>query len=81
MAINIIINAGISIFAVGMLSIMFMPTMYSLSYEHAYWETAPTDQIIIRDNLYNIFIILPAFLIGAIVLWAYKAVTRRDVAY
>lgn len=78
MAINIIINAGVSIFAVGMLSIMFMPTMYDLAYTQAYWNTAPTDQLIIRDNIYSIFITLPAFLIGAIILWAYKAVTRQE---
>ena len=77
MAINIIINAGISIFATGLMSLIFMPVMYDLAYEHAYWDSAPVDQQIVRDNLYNIFLILPAFLIGAIVLWSYKAVTRQ----
>ena len=81
MAINVIINAGISIFAVGLMSILFMPLMYDLAYETPYWETAPTEQLIIRDNLYNIFLILPAFLIGAIILWAYKAVTRQTQVY
>ena len=75
------INAGISIFAVGMMSLLFMPMMYDLSYEQDYWDTAPTEQLIIRDNLYNIFLILPAFLIGAIILWAYKAVTRNTQVF
>ena len=81
MAINVIINAGISIFAVGLMSLLFMPLMYDLAYTHQYWDTAPTDQLIIRDNLYSIFLILPAFLIGAIILWAYKAVTRQTQVY
>jgi len=81
MAIAVMINAGISIFAVGMMSLLFMPMMYDLAYEQDYWNTAPTDQLIIRDNLYSIFLILPAFLIGAIILWAYKAVTRNTQVF
>ena len=81
MAIAVMINAGISIFAVGMMSLLFMPMMYDLAYEQPYWDTAPTEQLIIRDNLYSIFLILPAFLIGAIILWAYKAVTRNTQVF
>jgi len=81
LAINIIIKSGVSIFAVGLMSLMFMPTMYDLSYNHIYWDTAPIDQLIIRDNIYNMFLIIPAFLIGAIILWAYSASTRRGDVY
>lgn len=81
MAINVMINAGISIFAVGMMSLLFMPMMYDLAYDQPYWDEAPLEQLIIRDNLYNIFLILPAFLIGAIILWAYKAVTRQTQVF
>ncbi len=81
MAVNIIINAGVAIFATGLLSILFMPLLYQLAYENDYWTTAPQAQLIIRDNIYNILLIIPVFLIGAIVLWAYKAATRETQVY
>ncbi len=77
MAINIIIKAGVSVFATGLMSLLFMPVMYDLSYAHGYWDSAPVEQLIIRDNLYGMFLIMPAFLIGAIILWAYSASTRQ----
>jgi len=68
---NTFINGGIAIFATGMMSLLFMPVMYNLAYTTPYWDTAPIEQLAIRDNLYNIFLILPIMTIGAIILWMY----------
>ena len=74
----IYVNGGIAIFATGMLSLMFMPVMYNLAYQLDYWKTAPANQLAIRDNLYYIFLALPMFTIGAIIVWMYMASARRD---
>jgi len=77
----IYITGGISIFATGLLSLIFMPVMYNLAYISPYWLTAPEEQLVIRDNIYNIFLILPIATIGAIILWMYMASARRDTQY
>jgi Na+/phosphate symporter len=74
----IYITGGISILATGMMSLIFMPVMYQLAYTQPYWATAPANQLVIRDNLYNIFLILPIMTIGAIILWMYMASARKD---
>ena len=56
---------------------VLMPMLYELSFENDYWNTAPTSQLVIRDNIYNIFLLLPAFLIGSVILWAYLSATRK----
>lgn len=78
MGLNTYINGGIAIFATGMLSLLFMPVMYNLAYESPYWDTAPAEQLVIRDNLYNIFLLLPVMTIGAIILWMYLSSGRRS---
>lgn len=78
MGLNTYINGGIAIFATGLMSLLFMPVMYNLAYTNAYWDTAPVDQLILRDNLYNMFLLLPIMTIGAIILWMYLASGRRS---
>jgi len=76
-AIRIVITSALAVFVTGFASMVFMPMMYELAYQNDYWVSAPDDQLVIRDNIYNIFLLLPAFLIGAIILWAYLAATRK----
>ena len=76
-AIQIVVRSSLAIFLTGFASMVFMPLMFELAIENSYWETAPTQQLVIRDNIYNIFLLLPAFLIGAIILWAYLSATRK----
>ncbi len=78
-AIQIVIRASLAIFVTGFASMVFMPLMYELSFQNDYWDTAPTNQLVIRDNIYNIFLLLPAFLIGSVILWAYINSTRKTV--
>lgn len=75
---NTFITGGIAIFATGMMSLLFMPVMYNLAYTTPYWATAPIEQLAIRDNLYNIFLILPIMTIGAIILWMYMNAHRSS---
>lgn len=72
--------AVLSVFAVGIAEIVFMPVMHQLAYEQAVWNSTQTDPkaLVDRDTIYNAALALPLFLIGAIILWAYLAVTRRD---
>lgn len=76
-AIQIVVTAALSIFVTGFASMVFMPMMYELAFENPYWNSAPAEQLVIRDNIYSIFLLLPAFLIGAIILWAYLNATRK----
>lgn len=70
----------LSVFAVGMAEIVFMPVMHQLAYEQDVWNSSKTDPkaLVDRDTIYNAALALPIFMIGAIVLWAYLAVSRRD---
>ena len=77
-AIQIVVRSALAIFLTGFASIIFMPLMFELAFENDYWDSAPTEQLVIRDNIYNIFLLLPAFLIGAIILWAYLNSVRKS---
>jgi hypothetical protein len=79
-AVAIIILAMLSIFAVGIAEIVFLPVMHKLAYEQDVWNSTQTDPKAKadRDIIYNSALSLPIFMIGAIVLWTYLAVSRRD---
>jgi len=80
LAVAIIILAVLSVFAVGIAMIVFMPVMHDLAFEQAIWDTAPQDAKIVRNTIYNAALAMPIFMIGAIILWAYLSVTRRDTS-
>ena len=81
MAVNIILRASISVFAVGIAMIAFMPAVYDLYYNQSLWDTAPAEAIAVRDNIYATFLSLPIFMIGAIFLWSYLATSKKDYGY
>ena len=81
MAVNIILRASISVFAVGIAMIAFMPAIYDLYYNQSLWDTAPSEAIAVRDNIYATFLSLPVFMIGAIFLWSYLATSKKDYGY
>ena len=54
--------------------------MHDLAYEQDIWIDAPQDAKIVRNTIYNAALALPIFMIGAIILWAYLSVTRKDVS-
>lgn len=71
MGLQTYIIGGIAIFATGLMSLIFMPVMQRLAYDIPYWNTAPAEQLVIRDAIYDNFHILPFMVMGAIILWMY----------
>jgi len=80
-AINVVLRAVISIFAIGIGVIAFMPAVYDLYYMQSLWENAPSEALAVRDNVYATFLTLPLFMIGAVFLWSYMSTTRRESGY
>jgi len=77
-AINIILRSIISVFAIGISMVAFMPAVWDLYYNQDLWQDAPSEALAVRDNVYATFMALPLFMIGAVFLWAYMATARRD---
>ena len=71
MAVNIILRAIVSIFAIGIAMVAFMPAVYDL----------PSEALAVRDNVYATFLALPLMMIGAVFLWSYMSATRKDYGY
>lgn len=78
MAVNIIIRTLISLFAIGIVFMLFMPIVYELAYNNTMWNTMPSEVLANRDNLYSIFLLLPLIGVGGVVLWSYMASTRKS---
>lgn len=77
--INIILRGIFAMFFSTIAYFVSMPMLYELAYQWAFWSQATPEQIVIRDNLYGVFLILPALWIGVILFWMYSAVGRKDV--
>ena len=78
MAINVILRGIISVFAIGIAMVAFMPAVWDLYYNQDLWVDAPAEALATRDNIYATFMALPLFMIGAVFLWSYMSPTRRD---
>jgi hypothetical protein len=78
MAVNIIIRTLLSFFAVGIVMMLFMPIVYELGYNIDAWDDVSTELKAARDNMYSMFLLIPVFAIGGILLWAYMASTRKS---
>jgi hypothetical protein len=89
MAVNTILRAIVSIFAIGIAMVAFMPAVYDLYYNQDLWQTAPSEALAVResealavrDNVYATFLALPLMMIGAVFLWSYMSATRKDYGY
>lgn len=81
MAVNTVLRGIISIFAIGIAMIAFMPAVYDLYYNQDLWENAPPEALQVRDNVYATFLALPLFMIGAVFLWSYISTSRKDYGY
>lgn len=75
--INIILRGIFAMFFSTIAYYVSMPMLFAVAYEWAFWVSATPQQIVIRDNLYGVFLILPALWIGVIIFWMYSAVSRR----
>tara|TARA_B110000467_G_scaffold8234_1_gene7260 strand:- start:1053 stop:1301 length:249 start_codon:yes stop_codon:yes gene_type:complete len=78
MVVNVIIRTLISLFAVGIVVMLFFPIIYELAYNVPTWDNMPDKVLANRDNLYSVFLLVPLIAIGGIVLWAYLSATRKD---
>ena len=78
MVVNVIIRTLISLFAVGIVVMLFFPIIYELAYNVPTWDNMPDKVLANRDNLYSVFLLVPLIAIGGIVLWAYLSSTRKD---
>lgn len=78
MAVNIIIRTLLSLFAIGIVFMLFMPIVYEIAYNNSMWSTMPTEVLANRDNLYSIFLLVPLIGVGGVVLWSYMASTRKS---
>ena len=81
MAINVILRGIISVFAIGIAMVAFMPAVWDLYYNQDLLVDAPAEALATRDNIYATFMALPLFMIGAVFLWSYMSTTRRDYGY
>ena len=81
MAVNTILRAIVSIFAIGIAMVAFMPAVYDLYYNQDLWQTAQSEALAVRDNVYATFLALPLMMIGAVFLWSYMSATRKDYGY
>ena len=81
MAVNTVLRAIISIFAIGISMVAFMPAVYELYYNQSLWEEAPAEALAVRDNIYATFLSLSLFMIGAVFLWSYISTSRKDYGY
>lgn len=80
MAVAIILIAVLACFVTGIAFIVFMPILHKLAYEDPVWSNPNTDPKALsdRDIIYNATLALPIFMLGAIILWAFLAVSRQD---
>jgi hypothetical protein len=78
LAVNIIIRTLLSLFAIGIVFMLFMPIVYEIAYNNSMWSTMPTEVLANRDNLYSIFLLVPLIGVGGVVLWSYMASTRKS---
>jgi len=82
MALNTLLRSIISVFAIGMVIIAFMPAVQSLYYgQEALWKTAPAEMLQTRDNLYTLLQASPLLAIGVVFIWAYVSTQRKDGGY
>ena len=85
MAVGVIITAVLSIVAVLMAWFAFAPVINELGSgddaveaKYGHWTNASAQAIFARDQSFRSLLVLPLVLIGAIMTWAFLALSRRD---
>lgn len=81
MAVYTILRGTISIFAIAIALVAFMPAVWDIYYQQDLWVNVSEQGLSIRDNIYTIFQILPMFMIGAVLLWMYLNSGKKDYTY
>lgn len=80
MAVAVIVIATLSIIATVMGTMALIPVIQELGTDaEGHWDEVQDPRAIeSRDRAFSAIVVLPIFLIGAIIAWAFLAVTRRD---
>jgi hypothetical protein len=71
----------VSIFAIAIALVSFMPAVWDFYYQEDLWINVSDQGLAIRDNIYQIFQILPLFMIGSVLLWMYLNSGKKDYSY
>ena len=79
MAINIVIRLLISWFGIGALYFAMMPVIHEFAYNLTLWQTMPANLLVIRDNLYSVFLITGIIAFSITILWGFSAATTKNV--
>ena len=81
MAVFTVLRGMVSIFAIAIALVSFMPAVWDLYYQEDLWINVSDQGLAIRDNIYKIFQILPLFMIGSVLLWMYLNSGKKDYSY
>lgn len=81
MAVFTVLRGMVSIFAIAIALVSFMPAVWDLYYQEDLWINVSDQGLAIRDNIYQIFQILPLFMIGSVLLWMYLNSGKKDYSY
>ncbi|MGI0021510.1 MAG: hypothetical protein ACRD9Q_01495 [Nitrososphaeraceae archaeon] len=73
-----VIIVTLSIFATVIASLAFMPVVQEIGYNPEHWVNASSQAISARDEARTAILSLPIFLVGALVIFGFLAVSRRD---
>lgn len=81
MAVSVIIMGVISIFATIVALLALSPVVNTLGSPNDYdqlWVNATSQAKAARDNAFHAYLGIGGMLIGAIIIWMFLSVTRRD---
>jgi len=81
LAVFTVLRGMVSIFAIAIALVSFMPAVWDLYYQEDLWINVSDQGLAIRDNIYQIFQILPLFMIGSVLLWMYLNSGKKDYSY
>lgn len=78
MAVNLVIRFILAMFSIGLGMMVFMPILYTLSYDQTLWAGKPPDVLTRRDNIYQTLFALPLITLGLVILWGFMKATTKD---
>lgn len=76
-ALQIIFRLGVAFLLSGFLAIIGLPLVYYAGYRVDIWDDLPAQALVVRDNMYNTYSIMPIALAFIMIIWGVWAVTRR----
>lgn len=62
----------------GLIAIVSVPVVYNLAEQQPMWNSMPPQALLVRDNIYNTWIIWIPALFFVTIIWAIRRATRND---